>query len=92
MNDIEIELDIDTSEFDNLKAEIEEKSKQLELIKQTWIDEMIKFGAKKAKLKNHKITTVIQKRETLNKKKLKESIPNADEFFNVTESKFYKVS
>lgn len=92
LNDIEVELDIDTTEFDNLKAEIEEKSKKLELIKQTWIDEMIKSGAKKAKFKNHKITTVVQKRETLDKKKLKESIPNADDFFNVTESKFYKVS
>lgn len=92
LDDKEVELNFDTIEFDKLKAEIEERSKKIELIKQTWIDEMIKAGAKKAKLGNHKITTVTQKRESIDKKKLKEEIQDADRFFKVTESKFYKVS
>lgn len=82
----------DLEKYEKIEENIKILEKEKELIKQEWIDEMIHMGAKKAIVGNHKITTVITKRETLDKKMLKETIPDADKFFKVSETKYYKVS
>lgn len=52
---------------------------------------MIEKGGNKATIGTYKISTITQQRETFDKKKFKENIENADEYFTVKETKFFKV-
>lgn len=89
---VELEGDDTVGRYEEILKEIKILETEKEQYKQKWIDEMIEAGVNKAKIGEHKITTVVQKRETLDKKKLKEEIQDSERFFKVTESKFYKVS
>ncbi|MGL4569343.1 MAG: lambda-exonuclease family protein [Fusobacteriaceae bacterium] len=89
---VELEEDETVGRYDELKIEIKKLENELELYKQQWIDKMIAEGANKAKIGSHKITTMVQQRETLDKKKLKAEIPDAEKFFTVKEIKSYRVS
>ncbi|MCJ8341398.1 MAG: YqaJ viral recombinase family protein [Cetobacterium sp.] len=94
--DSKIEIEIEDSDFtnkyDELSLKIKELEKEQNIIKQKWIDEMIEKNANKAIIGNKKITLITQKRESIDKKKFKEEIPNANDYITISESKFFKLS
>lgn len=89
---IEIEEDNTIQTYEEIIEKIDELEKEKKRIQQVWIDKMIEKGANKATIGTYKITTVTQQREIFDKKKFKENIENADEYFAVKETKFFKVT
>lgn len=92
-NKIEIQIDpIDSlNKYDEISLKIKELEKEQNIIKQKWIDEMLKKNASRATIGNKKMSLIIQKRESIDKKKLREEIPNYDRYITVSESKYFKL-
>lgn len=89
---LEIDEDEKILNYDEICKTIQTLEKEKKKIQQEWIEEMIRAGCNKAKVGKYKISTQIQKRETLNKEKIKLEIPNFERFLDVKEIKFFKVS
>lgn len=89
-NAVDFEPDSSINRYDEISEQIKILEKEQNSIKQSWIDKMIESNASKATIGEHKISTIIQTRETIDKKKLKEEIEDYEKFFTKKETKFYK--